>query len=83
MKKIKNVDVIANGAGIVSSACVGFVVGTVINASLPSNMKFVGKIAVAIGSGVISGYLGEKIGHDVTDNAKNILESINELIPED
>lgn len=82
MKKIKNVDVIANGTGIVSSVCVGFVVGTVINAALPSNMKLVGKIAVTIGSGAIGGYLGEKIGLDVTDNAKNILESINELIPE-
>lgn len=83
MKKIKNVDVIANGAGIVSSACVGFVVGTVINAALPSNMNLVGKIAVMIGSGAIGGYIGGKIGHDVTDDTKIILESINELIPED
>lgn len=83
MKKIKNVDMIANGAGIVSSVCVGFVVSTVIVEALPSNMKFVGKIAVTIGSGLISGYLGEKIGLDVTDKTENILESINELIPED
>lgn len=83
MKKIKNVDVIADGAGMVSIACVGFVVGTVISTSLPSNMKFVGKIAVSIGSGVICSYLGEKIGLDVADKTKNMLESINELISED
>lgn len=83
MKKIKNIDVIANGAGIVSSACAGFVVSTVIIEALPSNMKFVGKIAVTIGSAVISGYLGEKIGLYVNDNTENMLESINELIPED
>ena len=77
MKKIKNVDVIANGAGIVSSACVGFVVSTVINSALPRNMKFVGTIAFTIGSGIIGGYLGEKIGLDVTDKTENILESMN------
>ena len=46
-------------------------------------MKFVGTIAFTIGSGIIGGYLGEKIGLDVTDKTENILESINELIPED
>lgn len=82
MKKIKNVDTIANGVGIVSSSCVGYVIGTVINAALPSNIKLIGRIAVMIGSGAIGGYLGGKIGHDITNDTKTILESINELIPE-
>lgn len=83
MKKIKNIDVIANGVGIVSSSCVGYVIGTVINAALPSNMKLIGKIAVMIGSGAIGGYFGGKIGQDVSNDTKTILESINKMIPEE
>lgn len=82
MKKIKNVDAIANGVSIVSSSCVGYVIGTVINAALPSNIKFIGKIAVAIGTGAIGSYIGGKIGQNVSNDTKTILESINELIPE-
>lgn len=83
MKKIKNIDVIANGVGIVSSSCVGYVIGTVINAALPSNMKLIGKIAVMIGSGAIGSYFGGKIGQDAANDTKTILESINKMIPEE
>ena len=83
MKKIKNVDMIANGVGIVSSACVGYTLGKVIAAALPSNMRLMGVIAITIGNAAIGAYVGEKVGTMVTNDAKAVLESINEMISED
>lgn len=83
MKKIKNVDMIANGVGIVSSACVGYTLGKVIATALPSNMRLMGVIAITIGNAAIGAYVGEKVGTMVTNDTKFILESINEMIPED
>lgn len=36
-----------------------------------------------IGSGVISGYIGGKVGNNATDETKQVLELINEMTPED
>ena len=41
MKKIKNVNRIANSAGIITSCCVGLVVGKVIGAALPTNIGII------------------------------------------
>lgn len=80
MKKIKNIDSIANGAGIVSSFCVGFVVGKVIGASLPTNMGLVERIAVMIGIGAISAYFGDKIENFIEDDTKITLTMINDML---
>lgn len=37
MKKIKNVDMIATGVGIVTSACIGYTLGKVVMSLLPLN----------------------------------------------
>lgn len=84
MKKIKNINSIANGVGIISSACVGYTLGKVVTSILPlNNMRLIGQIAVMIGSGAISGYISEKVGINATDEAKQVLELINEMIPEE
>lgn len=83
MKKIKNIDSIANGASIVSSFCVGFVVGKVIGAALPTNMGLVERIAVMIGIGAISAYFGDKIENFVEDDTKITLMMINDMLPEE
>lgn len=83
MKKIKNIDAIANGAGIVTSACIGYTLNKVVMPLLPNNMSLIGRIAVLIGGSAISGYIGGKIGIDVTDNTKCVLELINDMLPEE
>lgn len=83
MKKIKNVDAIANGAGIIGSACVGYTLSKVIAPLLPSNMRLIETVIITIGTGAIGGYVGGKIGNDITNDTKIILETINEMIPED
>lgn len=83
MKKIKNINSIANGAGIVSSLCVGFVVGKVIGSALPTNMGLVERIAIMIGVGSIGSYIGDKVGNFVEDDTKITLKSINDMLPEE
>lgn len=83
MKKIKNINSIANGAGIVSSLCVGFVVGKVIGSALPTNMGLVERIVVMIGVGSIGSYIGDKVGNFVEDDTKITLKTINDMLPEE
>lgn len=83
MKKIKNINSIANGAGIVSSLCVGFVVGKVIGSALPTNMGLVERIAIMIGVGSIGSYIGDKVGNFVEDDTKITLKTINDMLPEE
>lgn len=83
MKKIKNVDAIANGAGMVASFCTGAVIGKVVGAVLPDNISLIGKITVMLGTMAISGYIGSKVCDDVSNDTREILESINAMIPEE
>lgn len=83
MKKIKNVDAIANGAGMVASFCTGAVIGKVVCAVLPDNISLIGKVTVMIGTMAISGYIGGKVSEDVITDTKELLESINAMIPEE
>nr|DAV15000.1 MAG TPA: hypothetical protein [Caudoviricetes sp.] len=83
MKKIKNINSIANGAGIVSSLCVGFVVGKVIGSALPTNMSLVERIVIMIGVGSIGSYIGDKVGNFVEDDTKITLKTINDMLPEE
>lgn len=83
MKKIKNINSIANGAGIVSSCCVGFLVGKIIGAALPTNMGLVERIVVMIGTGAIGAYVGDKIENFVEDDTKITLKLINDMLPEE
>lgn len=83
MKKIKNINSIANGAGVVSSLCVGFVVGKVIGSALPTNMGLVERIAIMIGVGSIGSYIGDKVGNFVEDDTKITLKTINDMLPEE
>lgn len=83
MKKIKNINSIANGAGIVSSLCVGFVVGKVIGSALPTNMSLVERIVIMIGVGSIGSYIGDKVGNFVEGDTKITLKTINDMLPEE
>ena len=83
MKKIKNINSIANGAGIVSSLCVGFVVGKVIGSALPTNMSLVERIVIMIGVGSIGSYIGDKVGNFVEEDTKITLKTINDMLPEE
>lgn len=83
MKKIKNINSIANGAGVVSSLCVGFVVGKVIGSALPTNMGLVERITIMIGVGSIGSYIGDKVGNFVEDDTKITLKTINDMLPEE
>lgn len=83
MKKIENIETIANGAGLISSGCVGLVIGKVIGAALPINMGLVERIAVVIGTGAIGAYIGDKVGIYIIDNTKTTLTIINDILPEE
>ncbi len=83
MKKIENVETIANGAGLISSGCIGLVVCKVIGAALPTNMGLVERIAVAIGTGAIGAYIGDKVANYIIDDTKNVLKTINDILPEE
>lgn len=83
MKKIKNVNRIANGAGIITSCCVGLVVGKVIGAALPTNIGIIERIAVMIGTSAIGGYVGDKVGNHFIDETKIALHTINSILPEE
>lgn len=48
MKKIKNVDMIATGVGIVTSACIGYTLGKVVISLLPLNNISVEKLEIML-----------------------------------
>lgn len=83
MKKIENIEKIANGAGLISSGCVGLVIGKVIGAALPINMSLVERIAIVVGTGAIGAYIGDKVGNYIIDDTKNVLKTINDILPEE
>lgn len=83
MKKIKNVNRIANGAGIITSCCVGLVVGKVIGAALPTNIGIIERIAVMIGTSAIGVYFGDKVGNCFVDETKIVCNTINSILPEE
>lgn len=83
MKKIKNVNRIANSAGIITSCCVGLVVGKVIGAALPTNIGIIERIAVMIGTSAIGGYVGDKVGNRFIDETKIVCNAINSIFPEE
>lgn len=83
MKKIKNVDGIAKVAGIGTSWCVCWTLGKIAGNCLPGNLKPFGTVVSCIGLGAIGSFVASKIANATEEDIKEILETINSMIPED
>lgn len=83
MKKIENVEMIAECAAIIPSVCVSATLGLILGNLLPAKLGPMQKIVTIIGFGAIGGYATSKTYTYATDEIKDTLNIINGLIPED